>query len=197
MRRLKTHYLFYSLLVLFATQTVFVAEARILNDDEAGSADIASLTTESALFETLQKGIALSLAQCEFDAVCAPNVRRQGLQRIVDVLGVRISSIGVRYEETGEAELEQILISYVDSRDVYSGFIEKLGTIAPELDAEEDAGLEEEDIFANQFGRLPNIRQLYSVFEDVDEEILDDEDLDEFEEVPVDEEPSATEEQIQ
>ena len=116
----------------------------------------------------------------------APNVRKQELQGIVDALDVRISRLGLRYEQTGEAGLEQILDSYADSLDAYSGFIEKLGVIAPQLDAE-GAGADE-DIFASQFGGLPNIRQLYSIFEDVDEEILDDENIDEFEEQPLPEE---------
>lgn len=189
-------------LLLIATWIccVSLAQARILIDEEASSADIQSLALESALFETLQKSIALSLAQCEFDAVCTPNVRKQGLQGIVDALGQRVSRLGVRYEETGEAALEPILISYVGSLDAYTAFIEKLSTIAPELDAQRG---DIEDVFANQFGRLPNISQLYSIFEDIDEEILDDEnleefELEEFEEVPPTAETlPATEKQIQ
>ncbi len=171
-----------------------VAHGRILGDEAVGSAAIESLAAESALFESLQKGIALSLAQCEFDAACTPNVRRQELQRIVDALGLRVSSLGVRYEEGGEAALEPILRRYLESLEAYSGFIERLAIIAPEPVLEEAEM--EEDVFARQFGRVANIRQLYGVFEDVDEEILDDEGAEEFEQdEPAAAEPPAAQEQ--
>lgn len=190
---MNTNKLIVTILLVVLYQYMPAAGARILADEEVSSAAIDSLAQESALFETLQKGIALTLADCE-ESVCIPSVRKQELQRIVDILGLRVSNLGVRYEESGEAELEKILLSYVDSLEVYSNFIEKLATIAPELDVDDSELPEEEDIFAQQFGSMQNIRGLYSVFEDIDEEIEDDEDIEEME-LPV-EEP-ATEEQIQ
>lgn len=170
----KQKYKFLIVPLLFAAMTfASLSQARILSDDEVSSADIESLKTESVLFETLQKGIALSLSECE-QMACTPSVRKPELQRLVDALGIRISSLGVRYQESQEPELENILISYVDSQEVYSKFIEKLGTIAPELDVEDSGLAEEEDIFADQFGSLPNIMQQYSIFEDIDDEIEDE-----------------------
>ena len=63
------------------------------------------------------------------------------LERLVAKLNHRISTLSVRYGETGDTELETILLSYSDSLDSYNGFIAKLDELMPE----------EEDEFGDDF----------------------------------------------
>ncbi|MFQ5661318.1 MAG: hypothetical protein ACE5GZ_12915 [Gammaproteobacteria bacterium] len=133
------------MLLSFAAGTAAAALGEILTDDVAAGADASALMAEENLFETLRKGIALSFARCEGIELCVPAVNRDELERIVNTLDSRITTISQRHDETGEKDLEEVLIAYAGTRDAYSQFMVKLEEMAPE----EGAG-GEEDLFSDE-----------------------------------------------
>lgn len=101
-------------------------EGDILSDEVAESADNDALRNEASLFEVIRQGVALSIALCGDSDSCTPDVDKSELEQLVARLNHRISILGVRYAETEDAELEDILLSYSNSLDSYNSFISML-----------------------------------------------------------------------
>lgn len=122
----------------------------ILKDDSVASADAAALAAEAGVFDTLREGIAIEVARCAAEQ-CVPDVSRDELELLIKKLNNRISVISGRYQESGDKQLESILLSYATSRDSYNGFLDTLGT----ADSDEQKGQEgfpEENIeFKDEF----------------------------------------------
>lgn len=166
----------------------------ILPDDIAESADISVLEAEANVFNTIKKGVALSLAMCEGVEQCSPTVNRAELEQIISTLDTRIGNLGQRYEQSGETALEGVLVAYADARDSYTQYLEKLGTIVVE-EPEEPANLFGSDFFGGA-GSATDVNREFAIFNDIDEELQDDEDLDE-EEIPAEPEAGAVEAPVQ
>ena len=151
-------------------------QGEILSEEIATSADTSVLMAEANLFNTIRKGITLSIAHCEGLDICVPDANRVEVERIIDTLDTRISSLVQRHEETGEAELEAILIAYADARDGYSEFIEKLGAMPTGEDEVGLGGDFGDDILGEGLGEAAGIDEQYNIFRDFDEELFDEED---------------------
>ena len=149
----------------------------ILPDDIAESADVSVLEAEANVFNTIKKGVALSLAMCEGVEQCAPTVNKTELEQIISTLDARIGFLGQRYEQSGDAALEGVLVAYAEARDSYTQYLEKLGTIVVE-EPEEPANLFGSDFFGGGGSATEGNRE-FAIFNDIDEELQDDEDMDE------------------
>ena len=170
------------LISLMMTGTVLAASiGEILKDDIVSEADAEVLMGEANLFETIRKGIALSIALCTDIEDCVPSVNRQELERIIGTLDTRISSLSQRHEETGDTELEQILISYADTREAYSQFIEIIGTFSTGEEVfDPEATFGDED-FLGEEQEAVGFDEQFDVFSDSEDDLEDD--IEEDEEV--------------
>ncbi|MBF8270288.1 MAG: hypothetical protein HW386_1997 [Gammaproteobacteria bacterium] len=163
----------------------------ILPDDIAENAEVSVLEAEANVFNTIKKGIALSLAMCEGVEQCAPTVNRVELEQIITTLDARIGNLGQRYEQSGDTALEGLLVAYADARDGYTQYLEKLATIVVE-EPEEPANLFGSDFFGGA-GTAQDPDREFAIFNDVDQELQDDEELGE-EETTTEPEAGAVEE---
>ena len=122
----------------------------ILANDEANNADATTLVNEAGVFESIRMGIALAMAQCEGLAGCSPAVNEEELKQLIRALDTRIDNLTLRQEEVEDPEgFDEILALYVNERDNYAHFMEKLGTYSKDIEAigeevEEELILEEE-----------------------------------------------------
>jgi hypothetical protein len=147
----------------------------VLPDDIAQNADASVLEAEANLFNIIKKGVALSLALCEGDEQCIPSVNRAELEQIISTLDARIDNLGQRYESSGDATLEGVLVAYADARDSYTQYLEKLSTMVVE-EPEETV-----DLFGSGdfFGGATDMGREFEIFNDVDEDLTDDVDVEE------------------
>ena len=152
----------------------------ILPDDIAETADASVLEAEATVFNTIKKGVALSLAMCEGVEQCSPTVNRAELEQIISTLDARISNLGQRYEQSGDKGLEGVLVAYADARDSYTQYLEKLSTMVVEEPADAADLFGGSDFFGGE-GRGTDIDSEFAIFNDVDEDLQDDEDLEEEE----------------
>lgn len=162
--------------------------AQILSEDYAANADILILNNEIDIFSTIEEGVRLSVAECELFESCSASVNRDELDQLITTINTRINSLSLRYSDSGESGLEEVLVSYVDIRDNYNQILEKIESM-PQFeteDLESDVGF---DAFFS-FGPVNNevSDELMDLYRDVDEEITDDESF-------IGEEPSSTENQ--
>lgn len=145
----------------------------ILSNDVAQGADVSALKAEANSFNTIKKGVALSLAMCDGIDLCKPNVNRDELQEIISTLDERIGSIGQRYEETGNKDLEGVLLAYANAKDDYARYLDKLNTIVPEESNATEDLFGQSDLFGG-FGGPAAGSSPFDIFEDAGEEIKDD-----------------------
>ena len=145
----------------------------ILRDEAAPDADANVLLAEAKLFDSIRKGVALSLAECDLQSQpCDPAVNREELKQVMDKLDNRINLLAARHDQTGEKSLEDVLLTYANVRDDYKQFMEKLDKVAPAQP--EDTGENVFDLFGTAQGGTPKLPDAYNVFEDADQPIKDD-----------------------
>ncbi len=141
---------------------------RILDAIEAEQADAAALTAETDVFKSIGMGLSLSIAQCEVLDQCTSIINPGELQTLLSTLDSRINGLIARQEQGGE-DFTDLLTAYVDQRESYLRYQEKLQEIAgPELNLEEPS--------ADSFGADTGVsgEQLdLSVFEDADDPLAD------------------------
>lgn len=173
----------YATLFLLLAVT-FTANSQILNEDYAAGADVLILKNEIDIFSTIQQGVKLSVVECELIDTCSASVNRGELDQLISTIDSRINALSTRYSESPDADLEEVLVSYVDIRDGYNAILEKMDTM-PQFEVEEV--VEDEFGFDDFFGFGaaaasevdPEIQQL---FEDYDNEELQDDDFSTVEE---------------
>lgn len=144
--------------LLFCGYTVAV-KAEILDIGRIIDADVTTLQRDIDLFNNIGAGIELVVADCEGQDICEPPVHEIEIKNIIGVLEERINEILLRQQEA-EAELADIVIAYVESKEKYIAHLNNLSEIAAPDE------LLVEDIFFNDA----------DVFEDFDDELEDDED---------------------
>lgn len=147
----------------------------ILSNDVARGADVSALQAEANSFNTIKKGVALSLAMCEGNDLCKPNVKRHELEEIISTLDERIGSIGERYGESGNKDLEGVLLAYSSAKDDYARYLDKLNTMVPEEEDSTEDLFGQSDLFSG-FGTPAQTSQ-FDIFKDAGEEIKDDADV--------------------
>jgi hypothetical protein len=95
---------------------------------------------------------------------------------LISTINGRINSLSVRYSDTGEAALEEVLVGYVDIRDGYNEILEKIESL-PQFEVKETPV--DEFGFDGFFGFGPATTnevspEIQQLFEDADEELSDD-----------------------
>ena len=147
----------------------------VLDIDEITSSDINTLVEDTRVFNTIGLGIALSIAQCEGRDICDPTVDENEIGQLIEALDRRIEGV-VSRQQDNEEDMSNIITAYVDTREKYTDYLQRLGKIArPEIPQEEFA---EEDLFSSEDALTEDE---YSAFDDFEEDLEDDEDLDELE----------------
>ena len=156
----------------------FAVSTDVLDLDEVTTADSDTLLADTRVFNTIGMGIALSIAECDGRDVCDPTVGETEIEQLIDALDQRIETVVTRQEDN-EEELSNIILAYVDTKEKYTDYMDRLSKIAksaePELPEEEFA---EEDIFTEDEGITEDE---FSAFDDFDESLEDDEESEEFE----------------
>jgi len=158
---------------------VLSAAVDVLHTDEITNADINTLVEDTKVFNIIGMGIALSIAQCDGKDICDPTVDENEIGQLIEALDRRIEGVVSRQQDS-EEDLNNIIIAYVDTKEKYTDYIERLSKItrSPVIEPAEDE-FAEEDIFADEEAMTEDE---YSAFDDFDDSLEDDEALDEFEE---------------
>ena len=154
---------------------VLAAPSDVLDINEINDADITTLLEDTKVFNTISMGIALSIAECTGKDICEPTVDEGEIGQLIEALDQRIEGV-VSRQQNNEEELTPIITAYVDTKEKYSDYLQKLSKIArPEIPQEEFV---EEDLFSNEDALTEDE---YSAFDDFEEDLEDDEGLDELE----------------
>ncbi len=183
-----TYLLRNSLISLFAccaitfSSPVLAAQSDVLDINEITDADITTLLEDTKVFNTIGMGIALSIAECTGKDICEPTVDEGEIGQLIEALDQRIEGVVSRQQDS-EEELTNVITAYVDTKEKYSDYLQRLSKISrPEIPQEEFV---EEDLFTNEDALTEDE---YSAFDDFEEDLEDDEDLDELEEESIPEE---------
>lgn len=154
--------------------SVNAATSGILNNEDVAVADVSVLREEAMLFETIKQGVVLMISDCELAKPCSLNVTQDELRQLITKLESRITMLAIRRSESGEKDLEEILLSYVDARDGYNKMLDKLIALSQmDENKSEEAGKEDifNDVEENTKG-AKNKKDLYNdLFDDVDEDL--------------------------
>lgn len=114
-------------LLVMAAPFTFAATGRILEGIEAEQADKAALVAEANIFKSIGMGIALSLAQCEGQDQCQV-IDAGEIEQLLGALDVRINNLILR-QGGGEGEYTEVLTVYIDQREKYLKYQDKLEEI--------------------------------------------------------------------
>lgn len=145
-----------------------LAQSEILDITELNDADATTLLEDTKKFHSIGIGIAFSIAECSGKEICEPRVVEDEIGRLIEVLDKRIEDVSFRQENSGE-ELTTVITAYVDIKDKYTDYLERLNKIVKyalpqESFIEQDALVEDE----------------FNIFDDVEDELdldlRDDED---------------------
>ena len=165
--------------------------AAILDSKEAEQADLNMLQNETIVFQSIGMGIALSIAQCEGVDLCSLTADEGEIKELINALDKRIESLTLKQEEAEDpVEFDKVLTAYINQRDNYSTQLEKLKTISSTLDKEtglldDSIDLEGEPDFPVESARDEELKQYLNDIELFDDEDLeDDENADEWSELP-------------
>ncbi|GJM05255.1 MAG: hypothetical protein DHS20C09_12460 [marine bacterium B5-7] len=174
------------LITLFVSVNV---PAVILNTEEAEQADLILLEDEAKVFQSIGLGIALSLAQCDGIDLCSLNVEEGEIRELLKTLESRVGSLILKQEEAEDpAGVDDVLTAYMNERDSYHAYLEKLQRITNTLDSDidllEDADEMEVD-FPVESARNEELNDYLDELEAFDdEELEDDEDLEDLPDLP-------------
>ena len=154
---------------------VLAAQPDVLDINKISDADITTLLEDTKVFDTIGMGIALSIAECAGKDICDPTVDEGEIGQLIEALDRRIEGVVSRQQDS-EEELTPVITAYVDTKEKYADYLERLSKITrPEIPQEEFV---EEDIFADEDAMTEDE---YSAFDDFEEDLEDDEGLDELE----------------
>ena len=158
---------------------VLSAAIDVLDTDEITNSDINTLIEDTKVFNIIGMGIALSIAQCDGKDICDPTVDKNEIGQLIEALDRRIEGVVSRQQDS-EEDLSNIITAYVDTKENYTDYIERLNQItrSPVIEPAEDE-FAEEDIFADEDAMTEDE---YSAFDDFDDSLEDDEEFEEFEE---------------
>lgn len=150
--------------------------AQLLDEEALKSADAQQLLQEVTVFTTIQKGISLSVAECTLSTECTANVNRSEMEQLISLIDDRVNTLSLRYSDSGDTSLEPVLVGYADVRDSYKVTLEKMNSL-PQF-AQKDEVVDElggdEFLSAAKSSRNALPENLMKLFQDVDEEIVDD-----------------------
>ena len=157
--------------IIIFSSSVQAVQPNVLDINEIISADITTLSEDTKIFNTIGMGIALSIAECDGRDICDPTVDEDEIGKLIETLDRRIEDV-ISREQNDEEELTTIRTAYIDTRDKYADYMERLSKITkPELPEEE---LIEEDFFVEEDAMTEDE---YGAFDDTEDVLEDDEDL--------------------
>jgi len=155
-------------LLVINTPFVFAATGRILEGIEAEQADKKALVAEANIFKSIGMGIALSLAQCEGQDQCQV-IDADEIEQLLGALDIRINNLILR-QGGGEGEYTEVLTVYIDQREKYLKYQDKLeeiiGTEAAVDETAQDAAPETQAFGTDEQEGGVDL----SIFEDVEVE---------------------------
>ena len=161
--------------VIIFSNPALAAQADVLDINEISDADITTLLEDTKVFNTIGMGIALSIAECDGKDICEPTADEGEIGQLIEALDQRIEGVITRQQNNDE-ELTPVITAYVDTKEKYSDYLQRLSEIArPEIPQEEFV---EEDLFTSEDALTEDE---YSAFDDFEEDLEDDEDLGELE----------------
>ena len=163
----------FSLLPMWANISLAAAGGGILANDEAQTANSNALLTEVSVFKSIREGITLSLALCGSEDSCEPAASSGELQQLIATLDLRIDGLTQRQQASDDtAGLEDVLIAYVDEREGYARFLEKLGT-GTEQGSVVGENIDEAELFGDgeEETETSEIPDQFDIFADEDEEL--------------------------
>lgn len=136
---------------------------KILPDETFAEADTSSLKAEARLYLRIKDGVMLTLAECEITDTCSPSVGIPEVERIIETIDVRITTLMERYTETSNEELEEALLIYADAREGYADALQQLEALTgPEDDDALDDDAFIDDMESGDYSDL---------FEDADDDL--------------------------
>jgi len=162
------------MLISFLSGLAMISHAQILANDVAANANLDLLRQEVEVISTIKNGAILSVAECELFEDCDANVNKNEIEQLLDTIDSRVALLSVRYTQSGDPTLEEVLLGYVDIRDGYSNILDKM-ELLPQFQHQ----LETSDLGIDFFGtgaptgQVPD--DLFRLFMDIDEELVDDE----------------------
>ena len=162
--------------LLVITPVVSAATGRILDEVEAEQADKTSLVAEADIFKSIGMSIALSLAQCEGQDQCSV-IHANEVDQLIGKLNERINELIVR-QHSGDGDYSDILSLYVDQRENYLRYQDRLEDIVGMPEIPEPPASTETQVFGtdDQQGGVD-----LSVFEDAEQDLGGDLDfIDDF-----------------
>ncbi len=171
----------YSLIIIMQfvitySMPVLSVSTDVLDINEVTDADITTLLDDAKMFDTIGMSIAMSIALCEGKVGCDPTVNEDEIGQLIEALENRIEGVVTR-QQNSEEDLTSIITAYVDTKEKYTDYLDRLSKISkspePELAQEEIA---DEDIFADEEALTEDE---FSAFDDSDEGLEDDVDLEE------------------
>ena len=127
----------------------------LLNAADVETAVTTDLATDAKTLLNVGDGIAIAVAFCEQDATCDLAVSRDELSEILEIVNQRIETLAERHASGEEAELEDVVVAYVDARERYNGLLGSVESLeqasGPTGEKLDESGLPEEDIDFNIF----------------------------------------------
>jgi len=161
--------------VIIFNNPVLAAQSDVLDINEITDADVTTLLEDTKVFNTIGMGIALSIAECTGKDICEPTVDEDEIGQLIEALDQRIEGVVSRQQNSDE-ELTNVITAYVDTKEKYADYLQRLSEIArPEITQEEFV---EEDLFSSEDALTEDE---YSAFDDFEEDLEDDEELEELE----------------
>jgi len=161
--------------VIIFNNPVLAAQSDVLDINEISDADITTLLEDTKVFNTIGMGFALSIAECTGKDVCEPTVDEDEIGQLIEALDQRIEGVVSRQQNSDE-ELTNVITAYVDTKEKYADYLQRLSEIArPQIPQEEFV---EEDLFTSEDALTEDE---YSAFDDFEEDLEDDEELEELE----------------
>ena len=158
------------LLLVFIAIPSAAAPGRILDRIEVEQANTTAFAAEAGIFKSIGLSIALSIAQCQGQTDCEPNVDRAELDILINKLDDRINRLVIKHQD-GEDEYADVLTAYVNQRESYLEYQKKLKALMPAPVVPEEQELTE------SFEAQPSGEEFdLGVFEDIDEALFEDAD---------------------
>lgn len=167
--------------------------AAILDKDEVDNADLAMLENETAVFQSIGMGIALSIAQCEGVELCSLTVEENEIKKLLDTLDDRIDNLTLKQEEAEDpVAFDKVLTAYVNERESYTSHLEKLQNITNTVSTDDELADETFDFEVDEAEDFPvesaQNEELLDYLNELeafeDDELEDDENLEDLPDLP-------------